>query len=167
MYGFSLEPVKKEEERILQNLLEFYLYDFNLFYEDDLNANGRFEFIDTSEYFYKENYEAYFIKVVDKFAGFILINNNTELTKKGTRIEEFWIMPKYRKGYFSFDVLKKVFSKYSKIEFMILEKNKRWLKAMEYFINKNYIILKQKELIKWETEKFKMYLIKNTHKQDT
>lgn len=77
MQKFSLEKVKKEEENILQNLLEFYLYDFNFFYEDDLNDNGRFEFIDTSEYFTKEKYESFFIKVKDKLAGFILINNKT------------------------------------------------------------------------------------------
>ena len=162
MQKFSLEKVKKEEENILQNLLEFYLYDFNFFYEDDLNDNGRFEFIDTNEYFTKEKYEAFFIRVKDKLAGFILINNNTELIKNGTRIEEFWIMPKYRKGYFAFSVLKEVFSRYqNEIEFIILEQNKRWLKAINYFINKNYTILEKEEITKWDTEKFKLYLIKN------
>lgn len=162
MQNFSLEKVKKEEENILQNLLEFYLYDFNFFYEDDLNDNGRFEFIDTNEYFTKEKYEAFFIRVKDKLAGFILINNNTELIKNGTRIEEFWIMPKYRKGYFSFSVLKEVFFRYqNEIEFIILEQNKRWLKAINYFINKNYTILEKEEITKWDTEKFKLYLIKN------
>lgn len=162
MQKFSLEKVKKEEENILQNLLEFYLYDFNFFYEDDLNDNGRFEFIDTNEYFTKEKYEAFFIRVKDKLAGFILINNNTELIKNGTRIEEFWIMPKYRKGYFSFSVLKEVFFRYqNEIEFIILEQNKRWLKAINYFINKNYTILEKEEITKWDTEKFKLYLIKN------
>ncbi len=162
MQKFSLEKVKKEEENILQNLLEFYLYDFNFFYEDDLNDNGRFEFIDTNEYFTKEKYEAFFIRVKDKLAGFILINNNTELIKNGTRIEEFWIMPKYRKGYFAFSVLKEVFFRYqNEIEFIILEQNKRWLKAINYFINKNYTILEKEEITKWDTEKFKLYLIKN------
>lgn len=71
-------------------------------------------------------------------------------------------MPKYRKEYFAFSVLKKLFSRYhNEIEFIILEQNKRWLKAINYFINKNYTILEKKDIIKWDTEKFKLYLIKN------
>lgn len=110
----------------------------------------------------KKSMKLFFIRVKDKLAGFILINNNTELIKNGTRIEEFWIMPKYRKGYFAFSVLKEVFSRYqNEIEFIILEQNKRWLKAINYFINKNYTILEKEEITKWDTEKFKLYLIKN------
>ena len=48
-----LEKVKKEEKEILNNLLEYYQYDFNIFYNDDLNKNGKFEFINTDKYFNK------------------------------------------------------------------------------------------------------------------
>lgn len=36
-----LEKVVKDKENILKQLLEFYLYDFNNYYEDDLSENGR------------------------------------------------------------------------------------------------------------------------------
>ena len=158
--NFYLEKVNKDQKNILDNLLEYYLYDFNIFYEDDLNENGRFEFIKTSEYFEKEKYDAYFIKVNNNYAGFVLINNQTELIDKGTRIEEFWIVPKYRKTYFAFQILRELLRMYNEnVEFMILEKNERWKKIIEYMINKNLKLINQKEILKWDSEKFKLYLV--------
>lgn len=158
---FILEKVEKDKENILKNLLEYYLYDFNVFYEDDLNENGRFEFVETSNYILKDNYEAFFIKVNNNYAGFILINNKTQFAKQpATRIEEFWIMPKYRKGLFAFRVLQYVFSMYGgEKEFLILMENKRWLKVIDYWIRKNYKIIKTQEITKWENVKFKIYVI--------
>ena len=47
---FELKVVKENDKDVLRNLLEYYLYDFNFYYEDDLNENGRFEFIDVEPY---------------------------------------------------------------------------------------------------------------------
>ena len=75
-------------------------------------------------------------------------------------VEEFWIMPKYRKGMFAFEVLKKVlFEMHGKIEFVILNKNERWLKVVDYWIRKNYQVLNVENIKKWETEDFTKYTI--------
>ena len=77
-------------------------------------------------------------------------------------VEEFWIMPKYRKGMFAFEVLTKVLSKMNdKIEFVILNKNERWLKVVDYWIRKNYQVLSMENIKKWETEDFTKYTILN------
>ena len=102
---FEFEKVSKEKSEILKNLLEYYQYDFNVYYNADLNENGKFEFIDIGLYFENENNQALFIKVKEKYAGFILVSNNTKYTEEGKNIEEFWVMPKYRKGMFAFRVL--------------------------------------------------------------
>lgn len=159
--NFILEKVEKNKENILKNLLEYYLYDFNMFYEDDLNENGKFEFVNTSDYILKNNYEAFFIKVKNNYAGFILINNNTRFANQpATKIEEFWIMPKYRKGLFAFKVLKYIFSMYiGEKEFIILKDNKRWFKVFDYWLNKNYKVIKKENIIKWENVEFALYVI--------
>lgn len=153
---FEMFEVKKESQDILENLLEYYLYDFNIYYDDDLNDKGRFEFIDVKPYINNENNKAYIIKVNNKYAGFILIKKTAELNS----IEEFWIMPKYRKGMFAFKVLKSIFSQMNgKVEFLILNKNARWLKTVNYWIYKNYQVLKVQNVKKWDTEDFTKFTI--------
>lgn len=153
---FDLVIVDRENKKILENLLEYYLYDFNIYYNDDLNENGRFEFIDVGIYINDKNNKAFFIKVNNNYAGFILIKQVEEINI----IEEFWIMPKYRKGMFAFKVLKKILSEiHGKVEFIILNKNKRWLGVIKYLISKNYEILKVENIKKWETEDFTKFTI--------
>ena len=153
---FELKVVKENDKDVLRNLLEYYLYDFNFYYEDDLNENGRFEFIDVEPYIYNNYFKAYFIIVDNHYAGFVL----TSFGKEKSIVEEFWIMPKYRKGMFAFEVLKKVLSEmHGKIEFVILNKNERWLKVVDYWIRKNYQVLNVENIKKWETEDFTKYTI--------
>lgn len=153
---FELKIVKENDKEVLRNLLEYYLYDFNFYYEDDLNENGRFEFIDVEPYINNNNHKAYFIIVENHYAGFVLTSSG----KEKSMVEEFWIMPKYRKGMFAFEVLKKVlFEMHGKIEFVILNKNERWLKVVDYLIRKNYQVLNVESIKKWETEDFTKYTI--------
>lgn len=156
---FKLDKVKLEEKEILKNLLEFYQYDFNVFYEDDLNENGRFEFIDVDQYFESDDNEALFIKVNEKYAGFILISNNVLHINPGKCIEEFWIMPKYRKGMFTFKVLKEIIGRYkTKFEFLVLKKNEKWFKVINYLIHKNYKVEKMIDVTKWD-EEFELFVV--------
>ena len=155
---FELKKVKENDKEVLRNLLEYYLYDFNYYYEEDLNENGRFEFIGVEPYINNNFYKAFFILVDNHYAGFVL----TYTGKEKSVVEEFWIMPKYRKGMFAFEVLTKVLSKMNdKIEFVILNKNERWLKVVDYWIRKNYQVLSMENIKKWETEDFTKYTILN------
>ncbi len=161
---FQIEKVSKEKSEILKNLLEYYQYDFNVYYNEDLNENGRFEFIDIELYFENEHNQALFIKVKEKYAGFILISNNTKYSEEAICIEEFWIMPKYRKGMFAFKILKKVFDEINgKIEFIVLKRNERWLKTLKYWIEKNYKVLKECDIEKWD-EQFTLFLVDTENK---
>ena len=152
----ELIMVNEDSKNILKNLLEYYLYDFNIYYEDDLNDSGRFEFIDVEPYINSDTKKSYFVKVNNYYAGFILIKQVEEINI----IEEFWIMPKYRKGMFAFKVLNIILSEiHGKVEFMILNKNKRWLRVIKYLISKKYEILKVENIKKWDTEDFTRFTI--------
>ena len=111
--NFELIRVNRDNKYILDNILEYYQYEFNEFYNfyDDLNENGRYELISSDKYIYDINYRALIIKKDGKIAGFIMINNSTKFTKTGIYIAEFYIMPKSRKGYFSIDILKYILKK--------------------------------------------------------
>jgi predicted acetyltransferase len=153
---FKLEKVNEEEKEILKNLLEFYLYEFNVYYEDDVNQKGRFDFIDVEPYFKNNKNKAIFIKVNNNYAGFVLISDKNE-TKC---IEEFWIMPKYRKGFFAFQVLKEVIEEINgKIEFIIINQNERWMKVLKYLINKHYKVISEENIKKWEVYDFTKFII--------
>ena len=72
---FKLIKVNEKNKNVLKNLLEYYLYDFNIYYEDDLNESGRFEFIDVEPYINNNNNKAFFVKVDNYYAGFILTSS--------------------------------------------------------------------------------------------
>ena len=58
-------------------------------------------------------------------------------------IEEFGIMPKYRSGFFTYNVIKEYFLRGDKTtKFMILNEKKEWLNCIEYMLNKNNDICK-------------------------
>lgn len=82
---FVLERVSRENQYILDNVLELYLHEFNEFYNycDDLDENGRYNFMVTDKYVEDKSHKAYLIKVNGKIAGFIMINNETKYVKNG------------------------------------------------------------------------------------
>ena len=138
---FLFEKVDIEKKEVLENMAEFYQYDFNIYYSDDLNSKGRFGFINTNKYIDNDKNEAWFIKVENKYAGFVLISSDTYQIKEGKCIEELWIMPKYRNGMFAIKVIKELFEKLQgKLEFIVMKQNERWLKVLEYIAKKNYKI---------------------------
>lgn len=153
---FEIIQIKEDEKEILKQLLEFYLYDFNLYYEDDLNNKGRFDFLNVEPYFNLNNHKAYFIKVKGNFAGFVLLIRNNGIYT----IEEFWIMPKYRKGYFAFNVLSKIIDMcHGKVEFVILNQNEKWLNVVKYLANKNYKVINTEEFTRTDKVKFTRFQI--------
>lgn len=148
---FILETINKNNKYILDNVLELYQYEFNKFYNyyDDLNNDGRYGLIETNQYVDNVKYRAYLIKVNTKIAGFIMINSETRFVKNGIYIAEFFIMPKYRKGYFSINVIKEIFRQNSgNIEIKVLTNNKKAFKLYKLLIDKfvnNATIHKVKE----------------------
>ncbi|PZT53266.1 GNAT family N-acetyltransferase [Paenibacillus silvae] len=96
----SIQPVEYEQKTILRNLLELYKYDFSEFDpEDDINANGLYEYKYVDHYFTEAERFAFFIKVEEKLAGFALVRciGENEQNEKIYLMAEFFVMKKYRK----------------------------------------------------------------------
>lgn len=160
--NIELKIICKHDENILKNLFEYYSYDFSKYYNYDLNDNGKFDKVNVEKYFDKSIYQVYLIKVDKKYAGFIIAKKE----EKFNCVNEFWIMPKYRKGFFAYNVLKQ-FSQYMYgfWIFGILNNNDRWTKALECMIKRNddicKIMLKRNVVYKldWGDYEFTEFLL--------
>jgi predicted acetyltransferase len=114
--NISIELIKKDEKEILRNLLEKWDYEFSQYNKKDVNNLGLFvyDYMDEfDKYWTEENRYPYFIRIENKLAGFIIVNDSpiNGLETKWTMVD-FFVMYKYRKmGIGTFSV-KNVFEKH-------------------------------------------------------
>ena len=94
-----LRAVDLEEEEILANLLEKYDYEFSQYTSKDVNDRGLYGYEYLDYYWLEEERWAYFIEVDDQLAGFVMINNFSEVEDRDTdfSVAEFFVMYKYRR----------------------------------------------------------------------
>lgn len=91
----TLEKVKLEEEPILQNLIQFYKYEFSIYLNTiKLNDKGLFKPFNLEDYWTKMNYHPFFIKVDGELAGFVLVRS--ESNTEPNSIEQFFTMKNYK-----------------------------------------------------------------------
>ncbi|MFJ7727623.1 GNAT family N-acetyltransferase [Neobacillus sp. NPDC097160] len=95
----NLVKVLKEEEYILHNLIQFYIYEFSQFIPAiTLERNGTYKPFDLMPYWECSNLHPYFIKKEDELIGFALVESASETEPNA--IQEFFIIRKYSgKGY--------------------------------------------------------------------
>jgi len=97
--NFKLVKASQEHISVMENLMQFYMYDFSEFVERDVEENGLFEpYTYLKEYWKEENCRfPYFIKEETKYLGFVLVGYITSNEKNYFSIAEFFIMRKYRR----------------------------------------------------------------------
>lgn len=90
----------KEDKEIIQNLGRFYIYEMSRYCgflpNWDTPSNGLFECIDLSSYFEEPDRYAFFIKVDNELAGFVLINKIGSTPDVDWNIGEFFIISKFQ-----------------------------------------------------------------------
>ena len=96
--NIELKQVLLEDREILKNLLEKYDYEFSQYDKRDVNKLGLYGYQYLDYYWTEKNRWAYFIEVDGKLAGFIMVNDYSEVedVKTDFVIAEFFIMYKYR-----------------------------------------------------------------------
>ncbi|MBN2544437.1 MAG: GNAT family N-acetyltransferase [Spirochaetes bacterium] len=99
MTAFKLIKVLKKQKQILKQLIELYLYDFSEFDNKDVDESGHYGYKYLDHYWKEKNKHPFFIKVKNKFAGFVLLSNHCHILKneQAKSISEFFIMKKYRR----------------------------------------------------------------------
>lgn len=106
-----LEVVTKENEALLYNLMQKYLYEMSITHEKEMDENGNYPYKYLSFYFTEPERVAYFIYEDERRIGFALVNPYSFTEEKmDSCLAEFTIFPAFRKrGYAeeAFEALRK------------------------------------------------------------
>lgn len=96
MINISLSKVTKNEKDIFYNLNQLFAYDFSELNKMDINDDGLYQPLqDVDEYYTKDNYNSFLIKVEGKLAGLVVVKF---INEEGINyLRHFFIMRKYRR----------------------------------------------------------------------
>lgn len=96
----DLKLATKSDVDVLKHLWDLYSYDFSIYDNADIEADGHYDFYYGDNYFDNEDRRVFFIMVNDKYAGFASVSNNCYILNKPKDkcIVDFFVMNKYRKG---------------------------------------------------------------------
>ena len=95
---FTIVQVNQKHREVLNNLMQFYIYDFSEFLSFDVEGDGKYSPYPLDDYFKERNHPfAYVIKREEKYVGFVLVRLIEELGLRHYSIAEFFILKKYRR----------------------------------------------------------------------
>jgi predicted acetyltransferase len=95
---FSLLLASPKHKTVIENLMQFYIYDFSEYMNLEVGENGQFPpYSDLDNYWTdKGNKFPYIIAKDGKYVGFALIKLNYTNSRTYFSIAEFFILKKYR-----------------------------------------------------------------------
>src|SRR5882724_12529147 len=110
--NFKLIKAPREDISVMENLVQFYIYDFSEFIELDVKEDGLFEpYAGLSKYWEEENERfPYFIKEEEKYVGFVLVRYVTSGDRNYFSMAEFFILRRYRRMGIGRSIAEQVFN---------------------------------------------------------
>jgi predicted acetyltransferase len=95
----ELVPAALEQQPIIANLLELYIYDFSEFFDLELGADGTFGYPDLPLYWSAPGRFPFLVEVDRKWAGFVLVKQEPAIPTGEAiyDIAEFFILRPYRR----------------------------------------------------------------------
>ncbi len=96
---FILLKALEEHKIVIQNLMQYYIYDFSEYIKYDVEDNGLFApYPNLMDYWEGDgNKFPYVIKMNDKYVGFVLVKLINTIDRHYFSIAEFFILKKYRR----------------------------------------------------------------------
>jgi len=96
--NFTLLQASNDHKIVIQNLMQFYIYDFSEYVKYDVEDNGLFApYPDLKDYWEGDNNKfPYIVKKNDKYVGFVLVKFISSKDRSYFSIAEFFILKKYR-----------------------------------------------------------------------
>jgi predicted acetyltransferase len=97
--SLSFQPASSKEQVLLQNLAQFYYYDFSEMLEMYVDDDGRFGDLDLTPYWVDEWRHPFLLRVDDRLAGFALISERSKITGKSGVFDmtEFFVLRSFRR----------------------------------------------------------------------
>jgi predicted acetyltransferase len=107
----KLTKASLNDKNVLENLMQFYMYDFSEFVDLDVREDGLFEpYAGLGQYWEKENERfPYFVMAGEIYLGFVLVKSIVLADRKYFSMAEFFIMKKYRRMGIGRSVAEQVF----------------------------------------------------------
>jgi len=132
---FTLLHASNEHRVVIQNLMQFYIYDFSEYVKYDVEGNGLFApYPDLKDYWEKDNNKfPYIIKKDDKYVGFVLVKLVSSESRSYFSMAEFFILKKYRREGIGKAIALKIFE-FHKGQWEIFQKESN--KPAQLFWNK-------------------------------
>ncbi|WP_274366296.1 GNAT family N-acetyltransferase [Paenibacillus thermotolerans] len=145
MLDIELYKVPFEESRVLENIIEYYVYDFSEYLDIDLSESGNFGFYSLEKYWTDtDDHHPFIIKLSDKIIGFVLVRSIFLNGEKTNTIAEFFIMKRYRRKGLGEIAAKRIFSMFQGAwEVTQIERNLPaqtfWRKVISEYTNGTYV----------------------------
>jgi len=139
---------------VIQNMARFYVYDMSRYCGHDsidwaCPADGLYECIDFKSYFIEENRHAYYVKIEDELAGFVLINKNGLTQGVDWVMGEFFILARFQGAGISQQVAKLIWDQFKGAwEVRVIPENIKALKFWRKIINEYSMGQYSEELVK-------------------
>lgn len=140
----QLHKVLFEEKEVLENIIEYYVYDFSEFLEIDLSTSGNFGFYSLGTYWTDTvNHHPFIIKLSDKIIGFVLVKKIRSNGHMINTIAEFFILKRYRRRGLGESAAKEIFNMFKgNWEVTQIEKNipaqTFWRKVISEYTSDHY-----------------------------
>lgn len=105
----KLDLVKKEERKVLDNLLQLYLHDLSLYFKIDFDSKtGLYNYDSLDKYFNNSDNYAYFMRLNEDVVGFILIDKDNDKYV----VQEIFTLNNYKGHGYARDAVIKIFDMY-------------------------------------------------------
>ena len=122
--NIELRTPARTDRTLIRRMMELYLYDFTEFEDSDLDEHGLFGYGDLDYFWFEPTHAAFIVRVEEKLAGFVLVDNEVCIEGSERSITEFFIMRKYRRQGVGKWVATAVFNKLpAKWEVRVVTKN--------------------------------------------
>jgi len=138
LYNPTLVTATLEDYPTIQNMGRFYVYDMSRycgFISDEWNLpiDGLYECIDFKAYFEDPTRKAYFVKIGDECAGFVLLNKEGTAPETQWNMGEFFIIAKFQGKGIASDVACQIWNQHpNRWEVSVIPKNKN---ALQFWNN--------------------------------
>jgi predicted acetyltransferase len=91
----ELVPASHDQEPVLANLLQLYIYDFSELLDLEVGGDGRFAYSDLGLYWSDPGRYAFLVKVDGELAGFVLVKTGSEWDVHD--MAEFFVLRRHRR----------------------------------------------------------------------
>jgi len=133
-------PAAPEQETILGNLLELYIYDFSELREVDLGPNGRFGYRPLPLYWSDPDRHPFLVAIDGKLAGFALVKRGSGVSGNEAvwDMAEFFVIRGYRRRGFGIQVTHELWRRFpGQWEIRVMQSNVAayhfWARAISRF----------------------------------